>query len=231
MLQQSTCKHTLILVGADKGGVGKTMLTRALLDYLAGTTARVFDTEMEPGVLKRFCPTAQMVNLANSTDQARVIDGLGDARVTVVDIRAGLLSPTLHLFQRIGFKHGGDAHLVVMHVLGNSIASLGEIKNTAQLLSPGGDHVLVKNHLNDGKFFEWDDATQARYLGPVKPAALIEIGNLDAVSAERVDQASQTFARFADDAANSRVMRGLVRAWLGDIANEFVRIGLQNVVS
>lgn len=231
MLTQSACKNTLIVIGADKGGVGKTMLSRIILDYITGASVRVFDTEPGAGVFKRFFPTAITVNLADSLDQAKVIDGLGEARVTLVDIRAGLLSPTLHLFQRIGFKHGVDAHLVVLHVLGNSIASFGEIKNTAALLAGNGDHVLVKNYANAGKFFEWDEATQAQYLAPSGAAGPIKIGNLDAVAAERVDKRNQTFAAFVADADNSRLMRGLVRAWYADAAIELDRTGLKSLIS
>ena len=40
-------KPTLIMVGADKGGVGKTTISRAILDFLArkNVLARAFDTE------------------------------------------------------------------------------------------------------------------------------------------------------------------------------------------
>lgn len=51
-------KPTLILVGADKGGVGKTTISRALLDYVArkNIMARAFDTENPRGTLHRFYP-------------------------------------------------------------------------------------------------------------------------------------------------------------------------------
>jgi Mrp family chromosome partitioning ATPase len=40
-------KPAVIVVGADKGGVGKTTIARALLDYLAANNVltRAFDTE------------------------------------------------------------------------------------------------------------------------------------------------------------------------------------------
>ena len=49
---------TVILVGADKGGVGKTTVARTLLDYLAANklAARAFDTETPKGTLHRFHP-------------------------------------------------------------------------------------------------------------------------------------------------------------------------------
>jgi MinD superfamily P-loop ATPase len=49
-------KPTLILVGADKGGVGKTTVAQTLLDYFTAhnVPTRAFDTETPKGTLKRF---------------------------------------------------------------------------------------------------------------------------------------------------------------------------------
>ena len=43
-------KPTLILVGADKGGVGKTTISRCILDYLArkNIMSRAFDSIRTP---------------------------------------------------------------------------------------------------------------------------------------------------------------------------------------
>ena len=51
-------KPAVILVGADKGGVGKTTVARTLLDYFGAhhTPTRAFDTESPRGTLKRFHP-------------------------------------------------------------------------------------------------------------------------------------------------------------------------------
>ena len=53
-------KPAVILVGADKGGVGKTTVSRALLDYFIAHNipTRAFDTESPRGTLKRFHPDA-----------------------------------------------------------------------------------------------------------------------------------------------------------------------------
>jgi cellulose biosynthesis protein BcsQ len=51
-------KPVVIVVGADKGGVGKTTVSRTLLDYFDanGIPTRAFDTESPRGTLKRFHP-------------------------------------------------------------------------------------------------------------------------------------------------------------------------------
>ena len=49
-------KPVVIVVGADKGGVGKTTVSRTLLDYFSANNVptRAFDTESPRGTLKRF---------------------------------------------------------------------------------------------------------------------------------------------------------------------------------
>lgn len=94
-------KPALILVGADKGGVGKTTVARTLLDYFTAhhVPTRAFDTETPKGTLKRFHrDVSDVVDATAVADQMRIIDTLSttDATVTVVDVRAGLMSPTTH---------------------------------------------------------------------------------------------------------------------------------------
>ena len=99
-------KPTLILVGADKGGVGKTTASRALLDYFArkNILTRAFDTENPRGSLHRFYPSiTEIIDLGNVAHQMRVLDTMETANVpvTVVDLKAGNLSYSLDLFERI----------------------------------------------------------------------------------------------------------------------------------
>ena len=75
-------KPTLILVGADKGGVGKTTMSRALLDYFArkNVLTRAFDTENPRGSLKRFYPAiAEVIDLGNVAHQMKVLDTMETA--------------------------------------------------------------------------------------------------------------------------------------------------------
>ncbi|MGB6655762.1 MAG: hypothetical protein WBE49_02555, partial [Methylovirgula sp.] len=93
-------KPTLIMVGADKGGVGKTTVSRALLDYFAShnVLARAFDTEHPRGTLRRFHPqTTEVVDIGQTPDQMRILDTLNtsEVKVTVLDTRAGALTTSL----------------------------------------------------------------------------------------------------------------------------------------
>src|SRR6201991_363103 len=101
-------KPAVIVVGADKGGVGKTTVSRTVLDYFSAhnVPTRAFDTESPKGTLKRFHPDiTEVVNMHSTSDQMKIFDTLSaaDAQLTVIDIRAGLLSTTLRSLRDIGF--------------------------------------------------------------------------------------------------------------------------------
>lgn len=209
-------KPSVFIVGADKGGVGKTTITRALLDFLdaSGMQSRAFDTENEVpgGVLKRFYPErAEIVDLADSDGQMKVFDTLNALSATVIDIRAGLLSPTLHLLSEIGFLDPEKYVINVLHVLGTTQTSLDEIKPVAERLAAGARHVVVGNRINATKF--------------AFPSGALDVPMLSAAAVEAVDKANMSFSAFAKDHA-SAVLRGTVRAWLDRVFGQFAGVKL-----
>ena len=113
---------------------------------------RAFDTEAPKGTLKRFHPDiSEIVDVTAVSDQMRIFDTVSDSSVTVIDVRAGLLSSTLRALSDIGFLNSakqGQLTFVVFHILGSSIASLDEIGDTAGFTT-GGKYFLVKNFIND----------------------------------------------------------------------------------
>jgi hypothetical protein len=197
----------VIIVGADKGGVGKTMVTRALLDYLksAGIEHRAFDTESPEGDLKRFYPAkAKVVDFAGSDGQMQILDTLGEA-VTIIDIRAGLLSPTLKTLSEIGFIDPARCTLIVLHVLGNTQTSINEVKVITDKISTAR-YVAIGNRINDTKFDF--------------PAGALDVPMLNAKACEAVDAASVPFSVFVDSDA-SPTLRGYVSHWLRRVFQQF----------
>jgi len=236
-------KPALILVGADKGGVGKTTVARTLLDYFTAhhVPTRAFDTEMPKGTLKRFhYDVSEVVDATAVADQMRIIDTLSttDATVTVVDVRAGQLSPTLRALRDIGFLDAvkkGQITFVIFHILGSSITSLNEIEETAPFAADA-KYFLVKNYINNTTFFEWDQATQANYFKRLKDAVIITIPKLNEMAYEQVELASVPFLTFVANKNNkgetanySFVLRGYVRHWLGNVWAEYDRVKLLDI--
>src|SRR6266571_1600752 len=236
-------KPVVIVVGADKGGVGKTTVSRTLLDYFSANNVptRAFDTESPRGTLKRFHPDiTEIVDMTTTSDQMKIFDTLNSASpsVTVIDVRAGLLSPALASLRDIGFLDAaktGQITFAVFHILAPSIASLDEIAETANFMQ-GAKYFLVKN-FNNNSFFEGDQATYNSYFHRIKDATELTIPKLNEMAYEQVEVSSVPFLKFVankgiqDEAANySFVLRGYVRHWLANVWSEFDRIRLTDIV-
>jgi len=239
-------KPTLILVGADKGGVGKTTLARSLLDYFARNkvSARAFDTENPRGSLHRFYPQqAEIIDLAHVADQMKVLDTMeaSPVRATVVDLKAGNLSYALDLFERIGVleaARNGVFNMGLVHVVGPSIASLDEIGEISKYL-PGIQYLVARNAINETNFFEWDETTHKKYFSAIPRAQEITVPKLNEMAYEQVDLSGVTFSNFianktasGDPAKFSFVLRGYVRKWCSEIDAEFGRVAMiQEIVT
>ena len=238
-------KPAVIIVGADKGGVGKTTVARTLLDYFTAhqVPVRAFDTEAPRGTLKRFHPElTEVVDVALVADQMKIFDTLNsaEAAVTLIDVRAGLMSPTLKALRDIGFIDAakkGQITFAVFHILGPTIASLDEITETAAYLGDAR-YFMVKNFINNTHFFEWDEATHASYFKQIKDAVELVIPKLNEMASEQVELASVPYLTFiankkqsGEPASYSFVLRGYVRHWLGNVWAEYDRINLTDVVA
>lgn len=218
-------KPKIVVVGADKGGVGKTTLSRAVLDYFKtnNVDVRAFDTEAPLGVLKGFYPEqTTIVDLTKLDQMMKVFDSLPP--VTLIDVRAGLLTPTLKTLGETGFMDlvtNGLIDVVVLHVIGSSMASFNEIKAVHAAL-PGCKHFVVTNHISDAPFFEWD-GDMAKLAFSVADGVL-DIPNLNGLAVEHIESANRmnptTFLEFIRT-SKSLMVKGVVRHWLAKVFEQF----------
>ena len=237
-------KPTLILVGADKGGVGKTTLARALMDFFErkNILTRAFDTENPRGTLKRFYPAnTEIVDFANVADQMRILDTMETANVNVsiVDLKAGNLSLVLDTFDKIGAleaARNGEFNLGLFHVVGSAVASLDEIAEISKY-TEGLNYVLARNFINDTNFFEWDEKTYKKYFASIPEAREIDVPKLNEMAYEQLDLAGVTYKDFIDnktaagDPGNfSFVLRGYTRKWIEDLDAELQHLDLIKAV-
>jgi len=156
----------------------------------------------------------EVVDLRDSNDQIKVFDSIARSKITLIDMRAGLLSDTLALLEEIGFfdlARSGKINLAFMHLIGSTIASFSEIESTADVLA-GLNHFLVLNRTSTAEFFKTIDSVGKEALK--RGTGIIEIPMLDPVATEHVEAASVGFGDFEKDPAYSFVMRGKVRTWL-----------------
>ncbi len=224
----------VILVGADKGGVGKTTTVRALSDFLQArhASAKLFDSEYPAGDLSRFA-TADVIDIGKVRDQMRVFDNV--AGVTVVDIRAAALSPTVKALDEaklLDDVRAGALGLALLHVLGPTDRSIREIAETAAALGNGAKHFLVKNHVSaDGGFAEWEKDDRFAAKLQQMESVTITIPHLNADATDTLQKLGGSFANFSRDAGQSRMLRGYVRSWLEAVWREFDRVRLGELIA
>lgn len=227
----------IIMVGADKGGVGKTHVCRAVRDYMeipalkAFPRPRLLDGQFPRGDMVQFCPGTEVINITDISDQMKVFDTLSG--VTIVDIPAGLLGYTLKACddaRLLDDVRSGTLRMALLHVLGPSISSLDEIAEATHLLGTSAKHFIVKNHINETNFFEWDkDSSYARSLRALADIT-ISVSHLDSVSNEAVQQSKSPYVDFVASQA-SRTLRGRVAKWLERTCAEFDRVGLGRLIA
>jgi MinD-like ATPase involved in chromosome partitioning or flagellar assembly len=203
-------KPTVYIVGADKGGVGKTTITETLLDYLNanGIAFKAYDTQTPDGALKRVFNEAEVVDLSKSDDQVKVFDSLSPSYVSVIDVQANSLRPTLALLSEIGFldlAKQDKLRVVTLHVLGPGAQSLSEVQPIMDALQ-GSQYIPLANHINDTEY--------------TAPEGALHIPKLDELAAKAVDNASQSFATYVN-ANPGKVLSGKVRNWEGRVFEQF----------
>ncbi|ATQ67538.1 MULTISPECIES: hypothetical protein [Methylosinus] len=235
----------LVLVGADKGGVGKTTVTRLLVDFLemSGLDVRPFDTQAPTGTLLRFYPDiTKVMDIRDIRDQARLIESLASHQaVTIVDLKAGQLVHTLRFMEDVGLLDAaarGEARILVLHLIGASLASLAELEAVAPFKDKC-EYRIVKNLVNGSSFFDDNADVSEHYLRRGDAGSEIVVPRLDPLAYEAVELTGLPFssfvfdepARVAEARPRSFVLRGYVRTWLERSWAGFETAGLRGFLA
>ena len=110
----------------------------------------------------------------------------------MIDVRAGLLSPTLQALRDIGFIDAakkGQITFALFHILGPTIASLDEIAETAAYLGDAR-YFLVKNFINNTHYLRMGRGRPTSPISSIKDAVEITIPKLNEMACEQVELAS-----------------------------------------
>jgi hypothetical protein len=236
-------KQTYILVGADKGGVGKTTLSRTIIEYFTALNLPLtaFDTESPNGALIRYhSSVTHIVDVFSTIDQRRIFEPtLSAPPFVLVDFRAGSFLQTLSTLEQIGVlsrAESGEFEIVLMHLVAPTIVSLQEqievreFKKTCR-------HFVVQSFAGKSAFFEDRKDIVHDYIGDIPLEQRLQVPTLNQMAFEAVDVMGTTFFDFAtsedpnvNSPQHSLVLRGYTQSWLATIWDEFDRIGLRDIV-
>jgi len=233
-------KPTLVFVGAQKGGVGKTTIARLLLHWLEENRRNhvAFDTEVPFGSLIRFYrEKTELSDIDDVAAQMRIFDAVyGDTSgsVFVVDLRAGYLYRILDLLSDLRMlrdAQDGAFNIVFLHIMSGSLESIREVSETVDRFS-GAKHIVVTNPANGVDLTDWE-ASEVRSNFERDGGVELNMPALNRLAYNEIDRSGTTFNQFIGnkqpsgaDANYSYVLRGYTRDWVLKCMGQIDRINL-----
>lgn len=237
-------KH-FVMVLTDKGGTGKSMLTRAIADRYArdGIKALLIDGDGEVGQLFQFY---SKVDVAGNPVNQAAGDGVLTMRVTgeekerdkllamldydlpvvLVDMPAASLTALARMNTEVGFfdelKRSGY-RATMINVLSPFQSSTRTVKQMIELSGKNADYVAVINRWfgDDEDFYMWlgdtsNPPSQGREMLPAFGGIEIELPRLQTGVLVAMDDLMLTFSNACESAFLSRPQRSRLIRWMKD---------------
>lgn len=226
------------LVGGEKGGVGKSLLSRLLAQYLIdqGIPFTGFDTDRSHGALLRFYADYASPALV---DKFEALDAIVESAVdqpgrrVLVDLAAQTHEPLVRWMDESGVLELAAESGVTVNYWHVMDAGRDSVDLLARLLDRFGDrlrYVLVLNQLRGDDFSQLQRSgllARAEALG----ARTMPLKHLQDAVLRKIDAADASFWLARTAAGNEGPKLGLLerqrlRVWLAQVESEFQRLGV-----
>jgi hypothetical protein len=208
-------------IGGEKGGVGKSVLSRLLAQYHIDNELpfRVFDSDRSHGAMLRFYAEFSDPVLLDAFDSAdRLMEtAVAEPGSIIVDLAAQTAVPLFDWIDEndlAGLAADVDVGLCFWHVMDDGADSIDLLSTLLGRIDPHSTLIVVRN-LGRGSDFSAFNRSDARAAAVERGARIIDLPALHAPTMGRVDHHNASFWA----AANNRDALGLmdrqrVRVWL-----------------
>ncbi|CAK0765293.1 CobQ/CobB/MinD/ParA nucleotide binding domain-containing protein [Gammaproteobacteria bacterium] len=228
----------LILVHGDKGGVGKSTLSRAVLDYLYRRIRIpvVYDADHRNSQVHRFYkdifPVNQLdLNIPGAFD--KILDKLAEGKKTAdkysvfVDLPAqagGDIEDALSEMRFVDAMDSINARATVLFVMGRSIDSVNALQIAINAFGTSADYVVVKNgFFGDADHYTIYDSSPLRQTLIKAGAKELVIPSLWGDSYDAVDRLNLPFFKVAESELPLST-KARVSSWLDKFDAQFEKI-------
>jgi hypothetical protein len=225
------------LIGGEKGGVGKSLVSRIVAQYLIDKNLPFlgFDTDRSHGALMRFYEGYASPVLVDDYEALdKIIEAAVDqpGRRILVDLAAQTHDPVVKWMDDAGVINLADElglNLFYWHVMDSGKDSVDLLKRLLDRFGTGLRYVLVRNQIRGNDFGVLEESgEQARALA--LGAKIVSIKRLHEGVIQKIDAGSSSFwkAKTSDkDASGLGLMdRQRVKMWLRDAYREMDEVGI-----
>ncbi|PSB68587.1 hypothetical protein C7B61_00160 [filamentous cyanobacterium CCP1] len=226
------------LFGGEKGGVGKSLVCRAAVQYHLDNKldVSVFDTDRSNPDVRRIygdaakCRVAVFSEGEKYEDKANQIYNAALKKRVLCNLPAQVMIPVRNWFENnelleIAAEDGvrfyqwfvSDGGYDSLNLLGKSMESLG----------PTVQHIMVKNYgkSDDWEAFEQDEALQALLVE--QKAIIVNFPKfIGSVERNRMDSENMTFAQAREDKQLGSISRQRVKKFLREAYAAFEEVGV-----
>ena len=235
---EATPQAHVHLIGGEKGGVGKSMLSRVLAQYFIDNELPFigFDTDRSHGALMRFYAdhaSAALVDRYEALDQIVEAALEQPGRRVLVDLAAQTHEPLVKWMDESGVLDMADLSGIALHYWHVMDSGRDSVDLLARLLDRFGQrvhYVIVKNQLRGDDFGQLERSGQLeRALG--LGASVITIRHLHDPVVQKIDARNASFwaARHGsaiDGPGLGLMERQRLKLWLNHAYSEIARIGV-----
>ena len=234
---QTDATSKIHLIGGEKGGVGKSMLSRVLAQYFIDNELPFigFDTDRSHGALMRFYAdhaSAALVDRYEALDQIVETALEQPGRRVLVDLAAQTHEPLVKWMDESGVLDMADLSGIALHYWHVMDSGRDSVDLLARLLDRFGQrvhYVVVKNQLRGDDFGQLERSGQLeRAIG--LGASVITIRHLHDPVVHKIDARNASFwaARHGgaiDGPGLGLMERQRLKLWLNHAFAEIARIG------
>ena len=230
--------QTIVFVGGDKGGVGKSTVARTLLEFYQQEKVPLiaFDGDDTNPTLTRFFKTAERLSsktpkglepLMNNLELREEREGSGERPVQLVDLGAGTSIVLNQFVEQTGIFEVAKAHgakLTFVFVLAPSADSINLLKILSDQHGCRIAYVIARNNANPGSWNLWEGSkTRAKVLGELRGME-ITIPALDADAFAQVDRKGVFWREALLSKEVQLVARSYIFRWRQKVFAEFEKV-------
>ncbi len=223
-------------VGGEKGGVGKSVLSRILAQYYIDREKpfKAFDGDLSHGALMRYyADYSEVVDIRNFESTDRIVEEASESGCDIiVDLPAQASTALDRWIEDTGLVDLSEdigISLTLWHVMEDSTDSVRLLEKTLNTYGPGPEYVLVRNH-GRGSDFSLFDESEAKAQAEAVGAQTIDLPCLHAGSMRKIDMVGASLWAAANNKDEKigptlgLLERQRVRVWLKKVYAELDRV-------